>query len=167
MTESEHVILSSIGGVFRIDENGCIWRIKTGKRAEHPTGKDDYLQLRLMVSGKRHCVQAHRIVWMNLHGPISDELEINHDNGLKQENRPGNLLPCTGSENAIHARTVLGKGDQRGEKNHRTHLTERMVEVIKSRRRAGESLRSLSIDYGISFQAISKICRGDRWSHIE
>lgn len=163
MTESERIVLAAIGDVFRVDDEGRIWRIASGRRAENGTGEDrGYLQVRLMVDGRRHHVMAHRIVWMHRHGPLADELEVNHENGVRDDNHPGNLRPCTGSENCTHSRRVLGNGDQRGERNHQTRLSDEAVALIRTRRAAGERQADIADDFGVTHQTVSKIIRGDR-----
>ncbi len=90
-------------------------------------------------------------------------MTINHKNGHKSDNRPANLELATYSEQAIHARQVLGKCKQDGERNNNSKLTEADVELIRIRRDNGESLRSIAKDFRVSDQTISKIARGERW----
>ena len=169
-----------ISGELTIDQQGCIWRIasKRGdrwnsatthvpvarRRAEHrlTTG---YLQIRSMTNYTRTNALAHRLVFLHFFGPLPPNLEINHKNGVKDDNRPDNLELVTRSQQQKHAIHVLGKGhtlNQHGEKNSMAKLTDAQVAEIRARRGAGERLISIASDFGIAFQTVSKIAKGHR-----
>ena len=133
------------------------------RRIENRT-PDGYLQVRAMIAGRRlHC-GAHRLVWQHLHGDIPEGFEINHDNGLKDDNRPDNLLCGTGGENVEHAHRG-GLIDQHGEKNPSSKLTDRQVAQIRlAYDRGGWTMAQLATRFGVAFQTISKIVRGQRRS---
>ena len=165
------VYAAVLGGELEIDAEGRIWRvaIRQGNRwnsgttlrscprhrAEHPTPKG-YLQIRLMTGGLRAHALAHRLVYVHLVGPIPDGETINHIDGVKSNNRPGNLEPATHSEQILHAIHVLGKS-QAGERNPHATLTDAQVIEIRGRRGSGESLKSVAADYGIHWGTVSKI----------
>ena len=109
---------------------------------------------------------AHRLVWRHFNGPIPEGLTINHKDGRKQNNRPVNLELATPSEQQIHALRVLkvGRVDQRGERNAMAKLTASQASEIRSRRAAGERLKSIAADFRISDRTVSKIARGSRWA---
>lgn len=61
---------------------------------------------------------VHRLVWEYVHGPIPRDMQINHINGIKHDNRIENLELVTASENTKHAyRMGLARAD--GEHNGR------------------------------------------------
>ena len=111
-------------GYFSVDDQGQVWRhrtrrrgskrnlawlpLATPRRAETKAG--DYLAIPLELWGRKRTVQAHRAVWIALKGDIPDGLLVNHKDGIKTRNHPSNLELATVSENAIHARDVLGVG---------------------------------------------------------
>lgn len=179
--ERENVVYQAVlAGELRIDPDGTIWRLgarrwnrwtghtvwvpSTPRRAEH-RASTGYLQVRVMWDGVRFHALAHRLVYRHFIGPIPDGLTINHLNGHKDDNRPENLEPATPSEQVIHALRVLEVGrDQRGEKNAMAKLTADQVSLIRQRRQNGERLASIAEDFGVSYQAISKVARGDRWA---
>tara|TARA_Y100000310_G_scaffold292597_1_gene321484 strand:+ start:1118 stop:1477 length:360 start_codon:yes stop_codon:yes gene_type:complete len=109
---------------------------------------------------------AHRLVYKHFFGPIPPDLTVNHKNGVKDDNRPENLELATHREQQMHSRHVLkhGRLDQNGEKNPMAKLTDAQVAEIRSRRGAGEQLTSIASDFGIAFQTVSKIARGQRRS---
>jgi len=63
---------------------------RNGQPAGH-YGADGYCRIKITTAGKRHTINAHRIVWMVAHGPIPDGLLIGHRNGRTWDNRPSNL----------------------------------------------------------------------------
>ena len=160
-------------GELEIDQAGRIWRVgKKGwdrwnhcvrlnkckkVRAENDIG--GYFQIRVMFDKIRYGALAHRLVWMHFFGVIPPELTVNHKNGQKKDNRPENLELATYREQQLHALHVLkvGRTDQRGEKNAMAKLSDVQVAEIRQRRLGGEPLLSIAKDYGVSFQAISKI----------
>lgn len=175
--QAERVLVRLVtNGEWEIDEDGRIWRTKarTGKksggshlvsvarrRVEHPTSFG-YLQVRSMVDGVRTHGLAHRLVWQFANGDIPDGLVINHLNGIKGDNRLANLEVTTYSGNSRHASKVLGKvRDQSGTKNSMAKLTDDHVVEIRRRRASGEMLASIAADYGVTFQTVSDIARGD------
>jgi hypothetical protein len=173
---NESVILAMVdAGVFEIDGDGRIWRLRDRRnghdrpcerrRAEHRTPLG-YLQVRVMVNGRRYHVGAHRVVWAYFNGPIPDGAEINHKNGIRDFNHPRNLEPMTSSENVKHAIHVLGATVLRGSRNGSARLTESEVMAIRAAHRTGAKQIVLASRYGVSFQTISKIVRRQRWAHL-
>lgn len=163
----EEELIHLVGDLLEIDAEGRIWRTRPiRKRAENQTGTG-YLQIRAMLEGTRWHVLAHRLVWRHFVGPIPGQMTINHRNGIKTDNHPGNLELATMSEQAVHATHVLGVRprllDQNGEKNAAAKLTDTDVMVIRHRYAiGGVTQAALAKEYGVSFQAISKIVRGER-----
>jgi DNA-binding XRE family transcriptional regulator len=161
---AEDIILNAIKkGEFIIDEDGQIWRHRKGKlvRAEHRTPQG-YLQIRKMVNNKRYHTGAHRVVWEYFNGRIPDGYIINHKNGQKDDNRPWNLELTTVTENIRHA-YKHGLLDQTGQKNPAAKLTDKQVAEIRlAYSGGGYTQEQLAKKYGVSYQCISKIVRGER-----
>ena len=135
----EEIVLNS--GRFRIDSRGVITRRNNGRPAGRKT-PNGYLQVRPMIDGVRLHVGAHRVVW--------------------DDNRPDNLECCSPSENTKHAHRT-GLRVQTGELNPASVLTDSDVDLIRQRYAAG-GIRQVDLaeEFGVSFQTISKVVRGDR-----
>ena len=57
--------------------------------------REGYLQIQI----NRKIYRAHRLVWLMLNGPIPVGMEMDHINGIKDDNRIENLRLATSSQN--------------------------------------------------------------------
>ena len=80
-------------GLFR--RNGRLLKTTT-----HPKG---YKNIRLYKNGKQHTFRVHRVVYETFVGSIPVDKEINHLDGIKDNNKITNLECCSHSENLKHA----------------------------------------------------------------
>lgn len=155
----EEIVFES--GVFNVDSEGRVWR--GTKRAEHRTPAG-YLQVRVMINGKRHNTGAHRLVWRSTVGKISEGCVVNHKNGRKDDNRPINLEIVTYSGNTKHAYRT-GLIDEHGEDNPAAKLSDNQVAQIRNMYAQGNyTMERLGEIFGVRFQHISRIVRGQRRS---
>lgn len=171
-------------GVFRIDEEGRIWRyavLHAGrrkgiltdhlkpiepKRAESIKGKG-YLALTMkMPDGKIASVMAHRVIWEWFNGPIPDDLQINHKDLNKQNNQIENLEIVTGLENMRHSfandrvhayEHIKQKGGEW--RSGRAMMTLEQRKEIIALRASGLSLGIISKKTGYTKQHIASICK--------
>lgn len=175
---NERILIEFVrSGEWEIDSDGRVWRVCVRKGNRHHGGfalltcprrrvekmtPQGYLQVRAMVGGKRlHC-GAHRLVWQNFNGDIPPGHEVNHDNGLKDDNRPLNLICGTGGDNVEHAHKH-GLKDQFGQKNPAAKLTDNQVAQIRlAYSKGGYTMAQLAGRFGVSFQHISRVVRGQR-----
>jgi len=171
-------------GQIQIRPDGSVWRIAyrrfnrwSGKADIHPakprrideTKSNGYRLVKVMIDGKQVTTTAHRLVWHHLNGPIPPGLTINHKNGVRDDNRPSNLELATSADQVRHSMNVLGAArcvNQDGENNHASKLRAAAVREIRRRRQAGETLKSIAQDFGVSDRTISKIARRERWASL-
>lgn len=172
----EKVYLAVRKGWFKIRKDGSIWRVRQRRRTrwgtitlrdvkphriDMPT-TGGYGTVKFMIDGIQYSCPAHRLVWRHFHGRIPPNLTINHKNGKKSDNRPKNLELATHSEQTLHA-YKMGLKDEYGEKNPASKLTDAQVVAIRLRYAKGRvTLEMLAQKYGVRFQQISRIVRGDR-----
>jgi hypothetical protein len=161
-------------GDYEVSDAGRLRRIsarrkqtKSGDYIKSPSRqKRGYLQYVLCVNRVLTCKLAHRLVWEAFRDEIPDGLEINHINGLKDDNRLANLEIVSRSENIHHAIHVLkcNRRDQRGERNSSAKLLNTDVEEI--RRRLADSIPQWKIakDFSVSDATVSYIKSGKRRS---
>lgn len=163
-------------GEWEFDSEGRVWRVKQRcglkrggshvvdvprRRADRrlPSG---YCMIVATVNGERVAGLAHRLVWQHFRGNIPAGMVINHINGQKDDNRLENLEVCTASENLRHAYRV-GLKDQHGQRNPAAKLTDHDVAAIRNAYASGAfTYYDLADKYGVRFQQISRIVRGER-----
>jgi hypothetical protein len=156
-------------GTFEISASGEVWRTRPKRRRVDLTTSNGYRMVKLMRGRKQVTTMAHRLVFLHFNSEIPPGLTINHKNGIRGDNRPENLELATYAEQVRHAVNVLGRKPkvQDGEANDMAKLTAKVVREIRRRRAAGESLTALAKDFGVAFQTVSKIARGERWASIK
>ena len=102
---------------------------------------------------------AHRMIWEHFNGPIPPELQINHINGVKTDNRLQNLELVTQSENTKHAYRT-GLASAKGTRNGRAKLTDLMVGEIRT---SNDKARVLAERYGVALRTIYEVISGKNW----
>lgn len=95
-----------VGLEYQPDTGLFFWRESgRGRKAGVPAGNIDASSagyVRIHVGGKRH--QAHRLAWRFYYGAFpSVEMDIDHVNGIRSDNRISNLRLATRSQNAINS----------------------------------------------------------------
>ena len=105
--------VSNIGRIKRLDhvilrKDGTYQAFKEMILAR-VVDKDGYILTSLSKNSKAKLYKAHRLVASAFIGEIGDGMQINHINGIKDDNRVENLEICTPSENSIHAYHTLGR----------------------------------------------------------
>ena len=170
-TTLEDLFLSFVrAGYFVINASGEVWRVAEmnsnrewrqcrPRRAEKSAvGAERYFQIRFRIGGrKQKAISAHRVVWRSFNGAIPEGIEVNHLNGNKHDNRPGNLELVTPNDNKQHA--------------YRTGLricAAAKIDLatagdIRSRRAAGASLSDLADRYGVSTGTVRDIVNWRTW----
>jgi hypothetical protein len=144
-------------------------RIRGPRRVLKPFSADGrYLSVSVRKSydvplKKRFLV--HRLVAAAFHGPCPFGLEVNHKNGIKNDNSSDNLEYVTKGENERHAHKI-GLKTHRGECNPTAKLT--VQEILECRRLAGTiSQHNLAKRFGVSQASISLIINRKHWGHVE
>ena len=86
--------------IFRYKDGKLFWNASPRSRARigDETGNLDSTG-HLCVKYKRKAYMVHRIIWEMAEGPIPEGHEIDHVNGLRDDNRVDNLRLATRSQN--------------------------------------------------------------------
>lgn len=117
-----------------------------------------------LINGKKKTYRAHRLVLMAFK-PVDnmENLEVNHIDGNKKNNKLENLEWCTSSENQIHAfKTGLNKA-RRGEKSNFSKLRLEDVKRVFDLREQGLTQAEIATIIGCSSSNISYILKRKTW----
>lgn len=138
-----------------------IHRGRVLKQGAHPLG---YMMVATCSHGERESHAVHRLVIRAFKGVPGEGMQTCHNDGNPANNHISNLRYDT---------TVNNHADKRkhgtllmGEACAYSTITDDIVIEMRQRRASGESLPSLVKDYGMSKANISRICRGELWTHV-
>lgn len=123
-----------------------------------------YNQYTLVAAGKHKRISAHLLVCTAFIGPRPAGYEINHKNGVKDDNRLENLEYVTKSQNKRHALDILQKG--RGESHGNSKINEETVREIRRLATVGLKHRDIAAQFGITRANTSMIIRRVAWKHV-
>lgn len=153
-------------GIWRVDADQGLVIGKRGRAFSHLTNLG-YVQCKFIDQQTRrlHYVLTHRVIWESVHGPIEGDIQVNHINGVKNDNRIQNLELATPSQNILHAhRTGLARPRFGTENNSR--LTDAQALDVYRRAHAGENQRTIGAEYGIGQTTVSNIKLGYVFGHV-
>lgn len=109
LTEKEYIEQNYI-----VNKDGSIINKRTGKEVKFSLNHKGYYKARLHTPLSKHKdgrkpYFQHRIIAMFYLDDYSNELQVNHKNGIKTDNRLENLEMVTCRENIKHSWNKLGK----------------------------------------------------------
>ena len=155
---------------YLISDDGKIFDVKENKYRKFTETKDGYYKVSFYVFGKYKRFLIHRLVLMT-YNPVDnmDNLQVNHIDGNKKNNRIDNLEWCTLKENMKHAwNTGLCKNSTpNGINSHHHILTEEEVKTIKHLLSKNLSYQKISGIFNVSKSTIYQISNGITWSNTK
>lgn len=124
-----------------------------------------YLAVTLTHKGKIKRGIVHRLVCEAFHGPApSPNHHCAHGDGKPLNNRADNLRWATVKENSEDTRK---HGNMRlGERCNWSKLTADQVRAIRARAEAGETVKALALEYGLTPEGVRAIVKRKNWRHI-
>lgn len=149
-------------GHLEIHDDGTVWRVKSVApglplpRQFTGRNRDGYIDVAVWVGGAQCHAKAHRLVYRHHHGPLSPGLEINHLNGVKDDNRIENLELVTAEENARHAAEV-------GLSRH--GLDRWTIRRIKRARSNGATQQEVADAAGVDQSVVSRLETGATYAN--
>ena len=173
--------------LYEIDTDGNVFRIKhtridkLGRKTEYEEMKlkeyycRGYLRIGLVLNGKQKFYFIHRLVAETFLVNSNCKPQVNHINGIKNDNKLSNLEWCTCSENQIHAFKIGLNISRRGEKHHNSKLTSREVLLIRliwenkeqQEKQFGFKITQISLGkiFDVSNVSIHRIITCKRWKN--
>lgn len=116
-----------------------------------------YRRVTLSKDSRPLNVSVHKLVAEAFLGVRPDGCVINHKDGVKANNQPGNLEYVTQAENNRHAVALGLKAS--GERHGQTRLSTRQVEAVRVEFSRGLSIARLTALTGMSPRQVSRIVR--------
>lgn len=150
---------------YTINSDGEVFSDNSGKmRTRNRAGTEYQIINFSTIDGKKKTFRLHRLVLMAF-APTEgmEDLEVNHIDGNKKNNRLENLEWCTGSENQKHAFQMGLQKARKGEKSNFSKLSQKDIEKIFELRKQGLTHRQIAEEVGCSLSNISYILRGKTW----
>jgi hypothetical protein len=151
---------------YYVTNIGTVYSRKTGRIKRLSAGNDShgYPRVFLCSQGKVHMKKVHRLVAEAFIPNPDNKPQINHKNGIRNDNRVENLEWVTNGENTKHSYVVLHRKKpclgKFGAKHQRSKLLQQIQDgvVIAEHYGTCEAERKT----GIKFGNIAACCRGER-----
>lgn len=152
---------------YYVTDDGRVWSERSQKFLAQSKDKDGYMKVGLCSTDlppkKVHRYSVHRLIMENFN-PVEgmENLQVNHNDGNKENNNLSNLEWVTCKENIHHAM----ENGLRAEVNGAAKLTPKQVKEIYIRGNNGERNIDLSNEYGVHPDIIGKIKNGKMWREV-
>lgn len=156
--------ISSIG---RVKSVGRGRGMRPGRILALRAHEGGYLAVDLWANNKPKRFLVHRLVAAAFVGELPDNMEVNHDNGNKKDNRASNLEIVSRQENIDHA-VATGLINNKGTRNSSARITEDDVLAIRREYKRGVcGYLSTSRKLGLSQEIVRGVITGRTWSHFK
>lgn len=139
-------------GVYMVSNTGKVRSIYRELKPSY--NQKGYLGITLSNDGKRKRLAVHRLV-LQAFKPFDNKLDVNHINGIKDDNRLENLESCTRKENIQHYFNKLdGKSGRIGKINLLHHSSKPFIMIDPKGKEhlflsSGDMMRRLNISCGL------------------
>lgn len=154
---------------YFLTRDGKVYSKATKKFLTTHLDKDGYEKVRLVCNdNKRHTFSVHRLMMENFNPRENmNELQVNHIDGNKLNNKIENLEWCTCLENIRHAAQHGLRAKQYGEHNPMSKVTEtqvkEVIQLLLTKKYSGAEIDRM---YGFCKDFSNSIKRKEAWTYL-
>lgn len=128
-------------GLYAITEDGRVWSYLSNKWLKPGINSSGYYYVHLRKDGQTHGFFIHRLVYSTFKGEIPSNMQVDHINNLKGDNRLENLQVLSPIENS--RKSNLGNKYSLGVK-HTEETRRKMSEAHKGKPKSLEWRKKIS-----------------------
>lgn len=154
--------VSSFGNVKALKNFDAKGRLRQERPMILSTNEDGYLKANLSKDGKQSHKFVHQLVQKTFNSPIPKGYEVNHKNGIRNDNRPENLEVLSHADNIFYSKNVL-------KTNYATYGNARMTKEQRDQifylRSNRMKISEIAVHIGFSKSQIGNVLSGKCW-HI-
>jgi HNH endonuclease/NUMOD4 motif len=155
-------------GRYEVSGTGRVRSCRRGKLLALVRNRRGYMQCNLYPGGGRvKNVLHHRLVARAFLGAVPPGWQVNHKNGVKNDNRVENVELVTRAQNLQHARDRGLFRPQKGEANIRAKLTDEQVREIRRLRAQRVTAREVAERFGVTERTVFAIQHRKSWTHLD
>lgn len=136
---------------YIVSTYGRVFSIFSHRQLKGTYGNDGYTNIMIYnpIFDNAKRIRIHRLVMMTFKPIINPEkFQVNHINGIKDDNRLCNLEWCTALENVHHA-WITGLTNLKGDNHPLSVFSENIIHDFCKRLERGETYQSICDHYGI------------------
>jgi hypothetical protein len=149
---------------YFISNDGKVLNSKTGRFLKNQNNGNGYEKITLTIDGIQCQKLIHRLV-ADLYIPrVKNKNQVNHINGIKNDNRVENLEWCNNKENQIHAHINGLKQNGNGLWNGK--FSKEDIEKIKTLKNNGVLQYKIAEIMNTTKGTISSILNGKRYKYL-
>ena len=145
---------------YYTDTKGNVYSARYGLlRIMHPAlDKDGYPYVTLRVPGMYNTPRVHKLIALSYISNPENKPEVNHKDGVKRNNTPGNLEWATSKENSVHAVKMNLRHPKKGS-NHHSSIPVEVYDANMCKIAEYESQNQACIGLNCSTTAVCRIIK--------